>query len=226
MRVARLAGGAHALLAVVGYNFARFQLAGAGASGAVRRGLATVGRVAVPTSMWIGLQMLLVGGYSAGSLFLVNNYFGSAWRREGRWEYWYFEAFVQVLWSSHCCFRSAPFAGSNVGSRFAFAFRRVARGDRGWAAAGGIRCLVQQHLPTAHHGVVRAARVGRPRCGHKPSATAGYWGAYECDTALLRSVAAGAHGHRVGRSAVVAASRASATTGGNPCSVLLPLRRW
>jgi acyl-CoA synthetase (AMP-forming)/AMP-acid ligase II len=97
MRVARLAGGAHTLLAVAGYNFARFQLVRTGGSGAVRRGLATVGRVAVPTSLWIGLQMLLVGGYSAGSLFLVNNYFGSAWRRDGRWEYWYFEAFVQIF---------------------------------------------------------------------------------------------------------------------------------
>ena len=122
MRVARLAGGAHALLAVAGYNFARFQLAGAGASGAVRRGLATVGRVAVPTSMWIGLQMLLVGGYSAGSLFLVNNYFGSAWRRDGRWEYWYFEAFVQVLLVLTLLFSIGPVRRLERRKPFAFAF--------------------------------------------------------------------------------------------------------
>jgi len=41
--------------------------------------------------------MMLVGGYSVGSLFLVNNYFGSEWRRDGRWQFWYFEAFVQIM---------------------------------------------------------------------------------------------------------------------------------
>ncbi len=97
MGIARLAGGAHTLLAVAGYNFARFQLGAIDVPGHLRRGLATVARVALPASLWIGVQMAMVGGYSAGSLFLVNNYFGSAWRRDGRWEYWYFEAFVQIF---------------------------------------------------------------------------------------------------------------------------------
>ena len=122
MHVARLAGGAHALLAVAGYNFARFQLAGAGAAGGVRRGLATVSRVAVPASLWIGLQMLLVGGYSAGSLFLVNNYFGSAWRRDGRWEYWYFEAFVQIFLVLTLVFAIGPVRRLERRQPFAFAF--------------------------------------------------------------------------------------------------------
>jgi acyl-CoA synthetase (AMP-forming)/AMP-acid ligase II len=122
MRVFRLAGGAHTLLAVAGYNFARFQLAGAGAPGSIRRGLATVGRVAVPASMWIGLQMLFVGGYSAGSLFLVNNYFGSAWRRDGRWEYWYFEAFVQVFLVLTLLFAIGPVRHLERRRPFAFAF--------------------------------------------------------------------------------------------------------
>lgn len=97
MGVARLAGGAHTLLAVAGYNFARFQLGAIGVPGRIRRGLATVARVAVPASLWIGVQMVLVGGYSVGALFLVNDYFGSPWRRDGRWEYWYFEAFAQIF---------------------------------------------------------------------------------------------------------------------------------
>ena len=122
MRIARLAGGAHTLFAVAGYNFARFQLDRAGASGAVRKGLATVSRVAVPASLWIGLQMLLVGGYSAGSLFLVNNYFGSAWRRDGRWEYWYFEAFVQVFLVLTLLFAIGPVRRLERRQPFAFAF--------------------------------------------------------------------------------------------------------
>ena len=116
MRIARLTGGAHTLLAVAGYNFARFQLASVDLPGHVRRGLATVARVAVPASLWIGVQMALVGGYSAGSLFLVNNYFGSPWRRDGRWEYWYFEAFIQIF----------------LALTLLFAFRPVRRLERRW----------------------------------------------------------------------------------------------
>jgi hypothetical protein len=41
--------------------------------------------------------MLLVGGYSIGAMLLVNNYTGSSNRTDGRWEYWYFETFVQIM---------------------------------------------------------------------------------------------------------------------------------
>jgi acyl-coenzyme A synthetase/AMP-(fatty) acid ligase len=97
MGLYRVPGGAHTLLLVLGYNVARFQLSAADAPGRLRKLSATVARVAVPTVVWIGTQMLLFGGYSLGALFLVNNYFGSAWRRNGRWEYWYFETFVQSM---------------------------------------------------------------------------------------------------------------------------------
>jgi acyl-CoA synthetase (AMP-forming)/AMP-acid ligase II len=96
MKLFRLAGGAHILLAVLGWNFARFQLVSHDIPNRVRRSVATVSRVAIPTSLWIGVNMLIAGGYSLGALFLVNNYLGDAARRGGRWEYWYFEAFVQV----------------------------------------------------------------------------------------------------------------------------------
>lgn len=97
MRLYRLPGGAHTLLAVVGYNFARFQLPAFQLDGRLRRAWSTIGRIAAPTSVWIGLNMALAGGYSLGALLLVNNYTGDAARRGGRWEYWYFEAFVQTM---------------------------------------------------------------------------------------------------------------------------------
>jgi hypothetical protein len=97
MGLYRLPGGAHTLLLILGYNVARFQLSAADTPGRLRRVATTIARVAVPTVVWIGTQMLLFGGYSLGALFLVNNYFGSAWRRDGRWEYWYFETFVQSM---------------------------------------------------------------------------------------------------------------------------------
>ena len=40
---------------------------------------------------------MIFGGYSVGAMFLLNNYTGDAVRRGGRWEYWYFEVFVQVM---------------------------------------------------------------------------------------------------------------------------------
>lgn len=97
MKLYRLPGGAHALLAVIGYNFARFQLLPAEVPHRLRRASATIARVAIPTSLWIGINMVMFGGYSIGALGLANNYFGSPWRRDGRWEYWYFETFVQVM---------------------------------------------------------------------------------------------------------------------------------
>ena len=97
MRIFRVAGGAHALLAVAGYNVARFQLAAHDAAGRAKRAVVTVARIVVPTTSWIGLNMLVAGGYSLGALLLVNNYTGSAHRTDGRWEYWYFEVFVQVM---------------------------------------------------------------------------------------------------------------------------------
>lgn len=91
------AGGAHLLLAIAGFNFSRFPLAAIGAAGRMGRAAASIARIAVPTSLWIGLQMLLVGGYGLGALLLVNNYTGDPARTGHRWEYWFLEALVQLL---------------------------------------------------------------------------------------------------------------------------------
>jgi non-ribosomal peptide synthetase component E (peptide arylation enzyme) len=100
MRLYRFPGGAHLLLAVAGYNLARFHLPLGSVSQRVRSGLRTAAKVGAPASAWIGLNMLVAGGYSVGALALVNNYTGSEWRREGRWQYWFFEVFVQLVVAS------------------------------------------------------------------------------------------------------------------------------
>ena len=97
MRLFRFPGGAHLLLAVVGYNFARFQLAHETGRARLSSGLRTAARVAIPTSMWIGINMVIAGGYGLGALTLTNNYTGSSWRSDGRWQYWFFEVFVHTL---------------------------------------------------------------------------------------------------------------------------------
>ncbi|WP_420450725.1 AMP-binding protein [Ilumatobacter sp.] len=121
MRVWRVAGGAHTLLAVIGFNFARFQLSAADLPGHLRRGLATVGRVAVPTSVWIGLNMAVAGGYGLSALLLVNNYTGSGHRTDGRWEYWYFEAFAQIVVALTLVFSVSRVRGAERRAPFGFA---------------------------------------------------------------------------------------------------------
>jgi acyl-CoA synthetase (AMP-forming)/AMP-acid ligase II/peptidoglycan/LPS O-acetylase OafA/YrhL len=105
MDVFFLRGGAHALLAVAGYNLARFRLVTSDVVHATRHSLRAIARVAIPTSAWIAANMVVAGGYSLGTALLVNNYTGSSWRQDGRWNYWYVEALVQsmlvvtLLWS-------------------------------------------------------------------------------------------------------------------------------
>lgn len=90
-------GGAHLMLAVMGYNASRFLL---GVDGVAERALATVrsvGRLAVPTVAFVGVCMALVGGYGWPTLTLTNGYLGPASHMNGRWHYWFIEVAVQVL---------------------------------------------------------------------------------------------------------------------------------
>jgi hypothetical protein len=96
MRLFRGPGGAHLLLGVAGYNLSRFHLPLASVRERVASASRSLARIAIPTSLWIGVNMCVAGGYSAGSLLLVNTYTGSPWRREGRWQYWFVEAFVMI----------------------------------------------------------------------------------------------------------------------------------
>lgn len=92
------AGGAHLLLAMAGYNFARFTLTNTDAPDRLRRALGTVARIAVPSSLWITAVVMLAGGYSLGTVLLVNDYTGSPeLGGDGRWHYWFIEALVQIL---------------------------------------------------------------------------------------------------------------------------------
>jgi hypothetical protein len=89
-------GGAHLLLALAGFSFARFQL-GDGSRARLARWGALIGRIAIPASLWIGAWLVLTGTYSVGAAVLVNNYTGDAALTNRRWEYWFIEALVQVL---------------------------------------------------------------------------------------------------------------------------------
>ncbi|MEQ9336892.1 MAG: AMP-binding protein [Miltoncostaeaceae bacterium] len=90
-------GGAHLLLALAGWNFARFMLSQEGTGAHLRRALGVVARIAVPAAAWIGAVMLVAGGYGITTLLLVNDYLGDPSFSDGRWHYWFIEALVQIL---------------------------------------------------------------------------------------------------------------------------------
>ena len=66
MRVWFWPGGAHLLLAVVGFNLARFMMPIESTRERTIAGLRTVARVAVPAVLWVAAGMVLFGAYSAG----------------------------------------------------------------------------------------------------------------------------------------------------------------
>ena len=88
-------GGAHVLLALVGYNLARFQLAAPDRAGRRRSLLGAARSVAVPSALWIAGVGALTGMYDASTALLLNNLLGSdTW--DLRWQFWFLEV---VVWS-------------------------------------------------------------------------------------------------------------------------------
>jgi hypothetical protein len=91
-----VAGGAHVLLGVAGFNVGRFHLA----SGARRDRLGHLGvsllRIAVPSMLWIGSLALLTGAYPWQTAVLLNGPLGPEQWSEPEWYFWFIEA---VVWS-------------------------------------------------------------------------------------------------------------------------------
>lgn len=82
-------GGAHLLLAIAGYNFARFGLG----SQRLRHGLATVARVAIPSAIWIGAVTLLTREYDWPTALMLNGVVGADhWTDQ--WRFWFLEAYI------------------------------------------------------------------------------------------------------------------------------------
>jgi acyl-CoA synthetase (AMP-forming)/AMP-acid ligase II len=91
-----LRGGAHVLLAVAGFNFARFQLAPRAIADRCGRLLRSVSRIAVPSMVWIGALGVLGVDYAFTNVLLVHGHLGDlAW--DERWRFWYIESLVQIL---------------------------------------------------------------------------------------------------------------------------------
>lgn len=97
MRLRFVPGGAHTLLAVVGFNLARFMMPIESTRQRVRAGLLTVARVAVPTVLWAWSGWFLGASYGIGTVLLLNNYLGPPGHSSDHWHFWFIEVFVHLV---------------------------------------------------------------------------------------------------------------------------------
>ncbi|MEQ1788476.1 MAG: acyltransferase family protein, partial [Acidimicrobiales bacterium] len=80
-------GGAHLLLGVAGYNFARFQ-------GLPSDRLRSIARIAVPSMVWLAIASTINPRIHLSHVLLLNGWLGGDDAHGG---YWYVEAIVQIL---------------------------------------------------------------------------------------------------------------------------------
>jgi hypothetical protein len=104
-----LLGGAHVLLGVAGWNYARFNTT-------TRDRLRSIARIAVPSSVWIGLVAVFADRVHLDHALLVH----SAMGHPGHGGYWYVEAAVQLL-AATALLLSVPAVG-RAAARHPFGF--------------------------------------------------------------------------------------------------------
>jgi hypothetical protein len=90
-------GGAHLLLAVAGYNLARFQLADVARATRVRRLLKSAAQIAIPATLWIGTVAVFTGKYTWTTALLVNNLVPGDGKWNEQWQFWFLEAAVWTM---------------------------------------------------------------------------------------------------------------------------------
>ncbi|HET8683362.1 MAG TPA: non-ribosomal peptide synthetase [Micromonosporaceae bacterium] len=89
-------GGAHLLLGVAGFNFARFHLTAAGRGERTRHIAGSVARVALPSMAWIGLMLVITDDYRLTNLALLHGVLGPPNGRT-EWHFWFVETLVYIL---------------------------------------------------------------------------------------------------------------------------------
>lgn len=97
MDVFTVLGSAHVLLAVAGFNTARFMLDAPTTSPHLSRWTTTIARVAVPAMAWIAIGLAFFDRYTVGALLQVNNLIGEPTPVRMAWRYWFIEVLVQCL---------------------------------------------------------------------------------------------------------------------------------
>jgi acyl-CoA synthetase (AMP-forming)/AMP-acid ligase II len=96
VRLFEIRGGAHLLLAVAGFNFARFLLTSAERRERVRRTARSIGRIALPTVAWTAFALLVSDAYDWTNLLLLHNALAPEVMGPGI-HLWFVEALVYIL---------------------------------------------------------------------------------------------------------------------------------
>jgi acyl-CoA synthetase (AMP-forming)/AMP-acid ligase II len=172
-----MVGGAHVLLAVAGYNFARFQLTAAPRATRVRNALVATAQVVLPSTIFIAVVGLTTGAYDLRTAVFLNGLLGpDHWTDQ--WQFWFLEALV---WTSMALAalmswrgfdrweRRSPFLTAAALLALALALRFVCVGVEAgpterytvgvvaWCFAAG--WLAQRARSTAQRGVVLLGTV-------------------------------------------------------------------
>lgn len=91
-----LMGGAHVLLALFGFNLARFALAAPSTGERLRAVGRSLRELVVPAALWIGGVALVEGKYDLSTVLLLNNVLGEdQW--SDQWQFWFLES---ALWTT------------------------------------------------------------------------------------------------------------------------------
>jgi acyl-CoA synthetase (AMP-forming)/AMP-acid ligase II len=88
-------GAAHVLMAVAGFNFARFQLAGERLP-RLRRQLASLARIVVPSVVFIAVAYLITDNYTPANILLLNAVVGPE-AVTTQWHFWFIEILVYLI---------------------------------------------------------------------------------------------------------------------------------
>ena len=88
-------GGAHILLGLAGYNFARFVLPAPTLSQRTKRIALAAAGIAIPSMLWIALALLFTNEYAITNLFLLNKILGPDGPTQGH--LWFVEVLVFML---------------------------------------------------------------------------------------------------------------------------------
>ncbi|MFD8010190.1 AMP-binding protein [Streptomyces sp. NPDC058955] len=96
IRLFEIRGGAHLLLAIAGFNFARFLLSSDERRERTRRSARSIARIAVPTMAWTAVALLISDDYDLSNLFLLHNALWPEVMGTGI-HLWFVEALVYIL---------------------------------------------------------------------------------------------------------------------------------
>jgi acyl-CoA synthetase (AMP-forming)/AMP-acid ligase II len=99
-----LLGGAHVLIALAGFNFARFHLTDVARRTRVRHLAGSIVRILVPSVLWLAFAATASEKYTWKNVVLLNGILGTREWSEG-WHYWFIEMLVGIL-----IFMAAAFA--------------------------------------------------------------------------------------------------------------------